>query len=468
MNLHLVRVERHRLGLRLFVFGRRIHEWHLGLLLLGSAALLGSLDRIGFTVAVVLVSVGIWLIAKDWRDLTRSRRDTAAWRLGMHRRPSPLRPWRQLDDVPTAAAVGVAAVGTIDLVSAVTPNVSWRDHLLLHVEPVAAMQTAHVLAVPVSFGLLVTAYFLFRRRSRAVYVALAFMAFLAVSNLIKGLDIEEAALTIAAATLLWSARSSFHVRHEPTTLRAALWQLPLLAAAVLSASLAVVTIAAPAGTSSSAVVGATLDLLLWQPAPFAFHDELAGTGTAVGLGGLLVVICAAYLVFRPLAAPRDLPDAELRHAAVDLVRTHGADTLSFFKLRMDAHYLFSAQRTAFIGYRVEGRVLLISGDPVGEPDAIDEVIRTAVRFAEERGLKLAAIGVSPAGRAALEQAGLRALYIGDEAIVETEHFTLEGRAIRKVRQSVSRLKNAGYHTAATELGTLDTHPVDRLEQIAQE
>ncbi len=34
--------------------------------------------------------------------------------------------------------------------------------------------------------------------------------------------------------------------------------------------------------------------------------------------------------------------------------------------------------------------------------------------------------------------------MGDEAIVETESFSLDGRAIRKVRQSVTRLEKAGY------------------------
>ena len=93
------------------------------------------------------------------------RRDTAAWRLGIHRRPLRLRPFRRLDDVPGLAAVGVAIVALVDLVSAVTPNVSWRGRVLVHVEPVGGDAAAHALAVPVSFALIVTAYYLYRRRS---------------------------------------------------------------------------------------------------------------------------------------------------------------------------------------------------------------------------------------------------------------------------------------------------------------
>ena len=66
--------------------------------------------------------------------------------------------------------------------------------------------------------------------------------------------------------------------------------------------------------------------------------------------------------------PASLPGPAARRAAAELVRAHGTDTLSFFKLRADKQYFFSADRSAFVGYRIENGVLLLSGDPVG-PDA---------------------------------------------------------------------------------------------------
>jgi lysyl-tRNA synthetase class 2 len=330
------------------------------------------------------------------------------------------------------------------------------------------MRAAHALAVPVSFALLVTAYYLYRRRSRALRLALALMAALTVFNLLKGLDVEEAALAAGGAGLLWAGRASFYVRHEPATMRSALWRLPLLAAGVFLASLGAVAFAAPASTSAGEIVRGTGDLLLWQPAPFAFHDELAHIGLAIELTVLLAVLTAAYLVFRPLTAPRDLPDVERRRAAAALVRAHGTDTLSFFKLRGDKHYLFNPERTAFIGYRIENGVLVISGDPVGREKDVATLLPRVVEFAAERALRLAALGVSAEARALFEQAGLRALYIGDEAIVDCCRFSLEGRPIRKVRQSVSRLRKAGYRTEIAQLGSLEPPVHGALEQISRD
>jgi lysyl-tRNA synthetase class 2 len=383
--------------------------------------------------------------------------------------PRPLRfASRRLDDVPAIASAAVAIVAVIDLVSAVTRNVMWRGHLLVYVEPVGVMRAAHALAVPVSLALLITAYYLFRRRSRAYRLALVLLSALAAFNIVKGLDVEEALVTAAGAALLWSSRKSFYVRHEPATPRSVVWRLPVLLVGVFVASLAAVAFAAPAGTPSAQILRGTGDLLLWERAPFAFRDELSQMPLALALTSLLALLISAYLVFRPLAAARDLPNPESRRAAADLVREHGADTLSFFKLRGDKQYLFNAEQTAFVGYRIESGVLMVSGDPVGDPDGVESVLRRLLPYAEARGLRIAALGVSPQARALFERVGLRALYVGDEAIVDTHAFTLEGRAIRKVRQSVSRLQKAGYRATTAELGSLDEQTLNRLQQIASD
>jgi len=464
----MLRLERHSHGPRVFVLGQRIHEWHLGLLAIAAslaAALLGWIEP---GTAAVTSILGAWLVIKDWPDLTRGGRDTAAWRLLVHRRPPPLRPGRHLDDIPAVAALATAAVGVFDLLSAVTPNVEWRGRELMHLEPLSVMRNAHALAVPASLALILTAYYLYRRRRGALHVAVWLLLALTVFDLLKGLDFEEAAVTLGCAALLVASRGAFTVRHEPGTFRSALVFVPMLLLAAFAAALAVVAIAAPNAASTAAVIRETGDLLLWQPGPFGFRDELARTGLAVELISTLAVLIAAWLLFRPLAAPRDLPDPELRRAAARIVAEHGTDTLSFFKLRADKHYLFNDDRTAFIGYRVESGVLLVSGDPVGDPVAVAGLLRDAVAFAEERSLRLAALGVSGQGREIFEQAGLRALYLGDEAIVDTAEFSLEGRAVRKVRQSVTRLEKAGYRAELVTLSSLDAPQLAQLEEVAED
>jgi lysyl-tRNA synthetase class 2 len=439
----VLRLDRHPLGPRVFAFGRRIHEWHLGLAVLAVVLAGLTAGTWHFTlVPAVLVAAGVWLILKDWRDLVPAKRDTYSWRIGLHRRTPPLREDRRADGLPALAGSVTFAVGLVNLLSALTPNIAWRHHLLLQLEPVEVVPLFHTLAVPASAALVAVAFYLRARRHRAWQLALGLTLAIGAIALLKGFDFEEALLSWAAAALLWWARDSFYVRHEP----------------LRRVSAAVLWLAALAVGSGS--------MLAWARASAELHDELAWGPVVVGGTCTAAILVLAYALFRPLAPPGCLPGGEERQAAIGLVHAHGRDTLAFFKLREDAHYHFSGDRTAFLGYRISNRVLLIAGDPVGEPEAVPALVRDACAFAERRGLRLAALGASEALLDVYREAGLRALYIGDEAIVDTRAFSLDGRPIRKVRQSVARLEAAGYSAEALDFEQLDDATLDELDQVS--
>src|SRR5207245_2654285 len=151
-------------------------------------------------------------------------------------------------------------------------------------------------------------------------------------------------------------------------------------------------------------------LLSWRAAaPLALPDGGEALPAAVTLLTVLVLVRACYLVFRVPAAAGASSEHE-RRAARELVREHGADTLAFFKLRRDARRLFSADGRAFLAYRVEAGVLLLSGDPVGSMSALPELLRRACVFAEDHGLRVAVLGGREDLLPLYEQAGLRAFY----------------------------------------------------------
>jgi hypothetical protein len=84
----VIRIERHPLGPRVFLVGLRVHEVAIGLVLLallvgGGFAEIWELSRRTEAAG----AVGSWLVAKDWRDLFPSRRNTARWSLLLHRVP---------------------------------------------------------------------------------------------------------------------------------------------------------------------------------------------------------------------------------------------------------------------------------------------------------------------------------------------------------------------------------------------
>jgi lysyl-tRNA synthetase class 2 len=376
--------------------------------------------------------------------------------------------------IPRLAAAAAALVGLINIASALTPNIRWRGHLLLELEPVQAMRLFHALALPAGGTLLLVAPYLLRRRRRAWQAAILLMAALGLFDLLKGLDFEETLISWLAAAALLACGRSFGVRHDPITLRSAIWRVPLIG----SAGLALASLAcwASEGHPSWAEVSReTADLLAFAPGPLRFerhsalvhHLYFAWIPLGVHVIELGTLLAIAYVIFRPLTAPRSLPGQPARRLASEIVRSHGSDTLSFFKLRADKQYFFDDQRRAFVGYRIENGVMLLSGDPVGPSECFAALLAQVKAFAEARGLKLGAVGASDRLCVLYERLGCRTIYLGDEAVIETARFSLEGRPIRKVRQSVTRLTRAGFQAECGPLRALDPETLAQVERVLE-
>ena len=470
----MFRIERHELGPRLHVAGRRIHEWHAGVVLVAVA-----LVTPGSIAAWTIGLIGAWLFAKDWNDLFPSRRDSAAWSISPHRRPRPLRPARRGDWLPSFAGWLAALVGVVNIASAlspvgrassaITPAAHGRAHLLLSVLPQEVPRAAHALALPAGAALLVIARQLTQRRRRALTMAVVVLAVAGLLNLLKGLDAVEALLCWGAAATLLTARAAFCVGPQEGALAAAR-QAALAALASLVVAFATLFAAshwAHPATTPAAALAEIAARASWLHGPLHYREPFEWVPLSIDAILSLGLLGIAYIVFRPLAHPRDFPGAAARRRAAAIVREHGRDTLSAFKLRADAHYFFSSDRRAMAGYAVEGRACVIAGDPVGPPDSVRLLMRELAAFAELRGLRLAGVGASAQFAELARDAGLRSFYIGDEALIDTNAFSLEGRAIRKVRQAVNRIGREGYSAQLTEIGDLDAAELARLEQLSE-
>ncbi len=119
------------------------------------------------------------------------------------------------------------------------------------------------------------------------------------------------------------------------------------------------------------------------------------------------------------------------------------DSLGYFALRRDKAVMWSPSGKAAIAYRVVG-VTLASGDPIGDPEAWPGAIEAWLHEARRHAWTPAVMGAGEEAGTIYARHGLDALELGDEAIVDRADFTLEGRAMRGVRQAHNRIRRAGY------------------------
>ncbi|MFE0512662.1 phosphatidylglycerol lysyltransferase domain-containing protein [Streptomyces sp. NPDC058964] len=158
----------------------------------------------------------------------------------------------------------------------------------------------------------------------------------------------------------------------------------------------------------------------------------------------VLVLAVLYAAFRSRRAVDPLTEDDEKRLRALLDRHGERDSLGYFALRREKSVVWSPTGKAAVAYRVVGGVSLASGDPIGDPEAWPGAIAPWLAKAREHGWIPAVMGASEEAGTVYARHGLDALELGDEAIVEVADFTLEGRAMRTVRQAYNRVKRAGY------------------------
>jgi lysyl-tRNA synthetase, class II len=165
---------------------------------------------------------------------------------------------------------------------------------------------------------------------------------------------------------------------------------------------------------------------------------------SINLMGAVLFLLVMYVAFRSPRGQELLSPADELQLRGLLERQGERDSLGYFALRRDKAVIFSPSGKAAVAYRVLGGVSLASGDPIGDPEAWPGAIDCWLAEAREHAWVPAVMGASEEAGVIYARHGLDALELGDEAIVELDEFSLDGRAMRVVRQAYNRVKRAGY------------------------
>ncbi|MGY1501464.1 phosphatidylglycerol lysyltransferase domain-containing protein [Streptomyces sp. QTS52] len=158
----------------------------------------------------------------------------------------------------------------------------------------------------------------------------------------------------------------------------------------------------------------------------------------------VLILAVLYAAFRSRRAVDPLTEDDEARLRALLDRHGDRDSLGYFALRSEKSVVWSPTGKAAVAYRALGGVSLAAGDPIGDPEAWPGAIEPWLAEARAHGWIPAVMGASEEAGTVYARHGLDALELGDEAIVETAEFALEGRAMRTVRQAYNRVGRAGY------------------------
>lgn len=185
------------------------------------------------------------------------------------------------------------------------------------------------------------------------------------------------------------------------------------------------------------------------------------------------LLLAGALIFSVLAVRSLAPVRELAPGAVPaaldraraLVHRYGEDSIAPFILRPDKSFAFEGE--AVLAYRMIGETAVVSGDPVGPDDDIARLLTSFLARARQAGADVVLYGASARHLERYRALGMRSLCVGEEAVVDPSRFTLEGRPVRKLRQSVHRVERRGWRLAVCQGREIDQAleaEIDELER----
>ena len=366
-------------------------------------------------------------------------------------------------------------VGFFNLTASIFRPVKLKSHNLHHYLPVFIHTTAFATSVITGALTFILARGLVRRKRRAWSLSLAILT---ISIFANGLRFTaapiEISISILLVLLLVIYRKEFFAESDPTTKFRPL--LGFLLAFIVFALASILILYIRHGSevigypSFSDIALTVLEGFIGIAGPVHFASDRINdvVGITLGTFGVFLIVIPVWLYFRRIEPTPKMSPEELDQVKKLIRHDQEQDSLGYFATRLDKSVVWAKNRKAGIAYRVQGGVMLASGDPFGEYSLWSEAIDEFLEIARRHAWTPAVMGCSDhGGELWVEKAGMLAIDIGDEAIINVANFTLEGRSMSNVRQMVNRISRKGYSTYSSKWSDLPEATQKELRSLAK-
>jgi len=151
--------------------------------------------------------------------------------------------------------------------------------------------------------------------------------------------------------------------------------------------------------------------------------------------------------------------------ATALLQRHGRSPYDFFKVWPDKSHFFSESKQSFIAYATVRGVALVLGDPVGPDDELEKVTSSFLNYCSNNGWIVCFL--LPDLLPIYQHLGLQVLKVGEEAVVDLEHFYSRTGRNRYFGYHRRHFEREGYRFMRYK----PPHPtalLDEIEEVSRE
>lgn len=341
-------------------------------------------------------------------------------------------------------------LGVVNLLSALSPALTSRLKYLRDFIPFDVIQASNTLVLVMGIVLIVTAVTLTQGYRNSYYLALTLTICSFFGHLIKGIDYEEATLALLATGVLIFQRKDYYVRSVP--LRLPKWERALTV--VISLLIYGIggfylldfrhfnenfTLLHSAAATFKSI--ALLNTGLHAVTPFGKYFLLS-----LNILGIVSILYLVGLLFRPIGTT-GITSGNQVEKAKQLIQKYGNSPMDYFKAFPDKELYFFDEGEGFIAFKATKRYAVVLENPVCRDSVVEIVSKHILDFEKyARSINLNAIyyRVPEGSKNVYENLGKKLLPIGEEATVNLETFTMEGAAMKPLRNAVNKIVKSGY------------------------
>jgi len=334
--------------------------------------------------------------------------------------------------VPQFYSLLLLLAGAILMVSGSIPANNAAMLWLRDSVPLAVVELSHLSASLAGLLLVFLARGIWLRIDAAWYGSLLLLGVGIATSLMKGFDWREAAMLSLILLLFVPSKGHFQ-RHS------SLLHMPLSGYWLLVSAM-VVAFSVWLGFFAHRDI-AYANELWWQ---FSYNGHAPRFLRATLLTAVIIISYGLFRLFSigpPLALQKptaaELDQAQRLAAASD-------DCQGYLALLGDKYLLWNGGRSAFIMFTTTAKFWIAMGDPVGDPQAFEELLWDFREQADLHGASSVFYQISDRQLPVYLDLGLSLFKLGEEARVDLNEFSLRGKQREPQRSAINKFGKLNY------------------------
>jgi phosphatidylglycerol lysyltransferase len=367
----------------------------------------------------------------------------------------------------------ILGLGIVNIVTAIDPHLPLKLHMLGTVIPYSVVYYSNYFVLVAGIAFCILSFYLLRG-VRSAWIIAVILTFLSLAgHIAKGGDILGVVIAAIGFASLVITRDEYFLQTDRVVRKRTLSTIPLVFIATFIYGIAGfyylnfrhfgINFDFQQSVEALFRMIFLLDVSGLHPQTRFAHYFIDSIYTTVGFAVAYTIFIFVKPYFDDETAGGDTYER-----ANSLLEKYGDSALGYFKTYKDKLIYFSENGGAFVSYKRFRSFAAVLGDPVAEkPQAMTESIEEFDDFCARNNMQSFYYRVPEESLPIYIGLHKKSLLIGQEAVVDLEQFSLQGGAMKSLRNAINKIESAGYKAVVYEAPVMQG-VIQKLQLVSNE